>query len=61
MEFHAIILCGSGRRLNPLNSIAGSGLSKQSIPKALMPIGDKPALAHSLSWCERGGFSGTQS
>lgn len=58
MEFHAIILCGSGKRLAPLNSVTTRGVNKSTIPKALMPIGNIPVIANPLSWCEKAGFSG---
>lgn len=59
MEFHAIILCGSGKRLVPLNSVIPKGLEKLNVPKALMPVGNIPVIANSLNWCEKAGFPGT--
>ncbi|KAK9462218.1 nucleotide-diphospho-sugar transferase [Lipomyces oligophaga] len=48
MEFQAIILCGPGRGLEPLVS---------PLPKALLPIANKPMLYYPLEWCQRGGIS----
>lgn len=61
MEFHALILCGSGNKLRPLNSISKRNVEKTTVPKALMPIGDKPAITYTLDWCQKAGFSGMKS
>lgn len=53
MEFHAVILCGTGKNLSPLSSVRENGL-----PKALLPVANKPMLSYPLSWCEKAGFSG---
>ncbi|KAK9480864.1 nucleotide-diphospho-sugar transferase [Lipomyces japonicus] len=49
MDFQAIILCGPGEDLKPLVS--------QSLPKALLPIANKPMLYYALEWCQRGGIT----
>ncbi|KAK9248136.1 nucleotide-diphospho-sugar transferase [Lipomyces tetrasporus] len=49
MEFQAIILCGPGTGLAPLVS--------PSLPKALLPIANKPMLYYALEWCQRAGLS----
>ncbi|KAK9458108.1 nucleotide-diphospho-sugar transferase [Dipodascopsis uninucleata] len=49
MEFQAIILCGPGRDLAPLVSA--------SLPKALLPIANKPMIYYSLEWCQRAGIT----
>ncbi|KAK9322564.1 nucleotide-diphospho-sugar transferase [Lipomyces orientalis] len=49
MEFQAIILCGPGTGLEPLVS--------PSLPKALLPIANKPMLYYALEWCQRAGLS----
>lgn len=53
MEFHAVILCGHGHRLSPFSSVRSSGL-----PKALLPVANRPLLAHVLDWCGEDTFSG---
>lgn len=52
MEFHAIILCGPGRQLVPLSKERATG-----VPKALLPVANKPMVNHVLDWCERAFFS----
>ncbi|KAK9486619.1 nucleotide-diphospho-sugar transferase [Lipomyces starkeyi] len=49
MEFQAIILCGPGKGLEPLVS--------PLLPKALLPIANKPMLYYALEWCQRAGLS----
>ncbi|KAK9359407.1 nucleotide-diphospho-sugar transferase [Lipomyces starkeyi] len=49
MEFQAIILCGPGKGLEPLVS--------PLLPKALLPIANKPMLYYTLEWCQRAGLS----
>ncbi|KAK9235794.1 nucleotide-diphospho-sugar transferase [Lipomyces kononenkoae] len=49
MEFQAIILCGPGKGLEPLVS--------QFLPKALLPIANKPMIYYALEWCQRAGLS----
>lgn len=48
MEFEAVVFCGDGRRLGP---VAG-----ESMPKALLPVANKPLLAHALEWCQKAMF-----
>lgn len=51
MEFHAVILCGKGKALSPLSQVRTSG-----IPKALLPIANKPMIEYVLEWCEKAFF-----
>ncbi|PRT55681.1 Translation initiation factor eIF-2B subunit gamma [Wickerhamiella sorbophila] len=48
MEFEALVFCGDGRRLSP---VAG-----ESMTKAMLPVANKPLLAHTLEWCEKAMF-----
>lgn len=48
MEFEAVVFCGDGRRLSP---VAG-----ESMTKAMLPVANKPLLAHTLEWCEKALF-----
>ncbi len=51
MEFHAVICCGKGSGLNPLSMTRETG-----IPKALLPIGNKPMIEYVLEWCDKAPF-----
>lgn len=51
MEFHAVICCGKGVNLSPFSSARESG-----IPKALLPIGNKPMIEYVLQWCDQAPF-----
>lgn len=48
MEFQALILCGNGKRLNPVTG--------ETVPKALLPVANKPLVDHVLEWCQRASF-----
>ncbi|PKK79616.1 nucleotide-diphospho-sugar transferase [Rhizophagus irregularis] len=49
-EFQAIVLCGYGNRLYPLTE-------DNNIPKALLPLANKPMLHYVLDWLERAGIT----
>lgn len=51
MEFNAVIFCGEGHNLAPITSPGES-----SIPKALLPIANKPLIEYVLSWCDQAPF-----
>ncbi|CEP20770.1 unnamed protein product [Cyberlindnera jadinii] len=51
MEFHAVICCGKGTGLSPFSTVRESG-----IPKALLPIGNKPMIEYVLEWCDQAPF-----
>ncbi|CAH2350365.1 translation initiation factor eIF-2B subunit gamma [[Candida] railenensis] len=51
MEFHAFILCGSGKGLSPFSQSRTTGVSK-----ALLPIANKPMVEYVLEWCDRAFF-----
>ena len=53
LEFQAIILSGPGNSLYPLTNSASD-----SLPKALLPIGNKPLLEFVIEWIEEGGIYG---
>lgn len=52
MEFHAVIFCGKGARLDPFSNVRDTGITK-----ALLPIGNKPMIEYVLEWCDRAPFS----
>jgi translation initiation factor eIF-2B subunit gamma len=47
--FQAVILCGPGTSLYPFTGA-------EDLPKALLPIANKPMLHYPLEWCEDAGF-----
>lgn len=51
MEFHAVICCGTGKALSPFSKVRSTG-----VPKALLPIANKPMIEYVLDWCERAFF-----
>lgn len=51
MEFHAVILCGRGRALGPFTRVRATGL-----PKALLPVANRPMVEYVMEWCGRGFF-----
>ena len=50
--FQAVILCGPGTGLYPFT---------EDLPKALLPIANKPMLHYPLEWAEKAGFDCTLS
>jgi translation initiation factor eIF-2B subunit gamma len=50
-EFQVIIMSGYGANLYPLTC--------DSMPKGLLPIGNKPLLYYSLKWIEKTCIKGT--
>jgi hypothetical protein len=50
-EFQAVVLAGPGKDLYPLTP-------STSLPKALLPVGNKPIIDGVLRWIEEGGISG---
>ncbi|XJO71589.1 hypothetical protein BDV3_001075 [Batrachochytrium dendrobatidis] len=51
-EFQAVILAGFGSRLYPL-------ADGDSVPKALLPIANRPMIAYQLDWLEEANIRGT--
>lgn len=51
MEFHAVILCGPGKQLTPFSKQRATGL-----PKALLPLAQRPMYEYVLDWCEKAFF-----
>lgn len=51
MEFHAVILCGPGKALNPFSKVRATGTVK-----ALLPIANKPMIEYVLDWCAKAFF-----
>lgn len=51
MEFHAIICCGRGSALSPFSKVRSTG-----VPKALLPVANRPMIEYVLDWCERAFF-----
>lgn len=49
--FQAVILCGPGTSLHPF-----TGAEPGDLPKALLPVANKPMLHYPLEWCEKAGF-----
>lgn len=47
-EFQGIVLAGHGNRLSPLTESA-------SLPKALLPVANKPMIWYQLQWLEKAG------
>lgn len=56
-EFQAVILCGHGEDLYPLTAASGSS----GLPKALLPVANKPLVEGVLKWIEQAGLSGAAS
>lgn len=52
MEFTAIVVCGKGKALSPFSQIRSTG-----IPKALLPIANKPMVHYVLDWCLKANFA----
>lgn len=46
-----MILCGLGKQLTPFSQVRSTG-----IPKAVLPIANKPMVEYVLRWCELGFF-----
>jgi translation initiation factor eIF-2B subunit gamma len=69
-EFQAIILAGPGNGLypltNPISTFSFSNkdnnnnniLPNASLPKALLPVGNRPLIEFVLKWVEDGGILG---
>ncbi|CCK71329.1 translation initiation factor eIF2B subunit gamma KNAG_0G02730 [Huiozyma naganishii CBS 8797] len=70
MQLQAFIFCGEGERLEPFSvlrggdaaaagSSAGDGVDSQQVrlPKALLPIANRPMLEYVIDWCDQGDFS----
>lgn len=51
MEFNAVIFCGEGHNLSPLTTPGDS-----RIPKALIPVANKPLIEYVLKWCDQAPF-----
>ncbi|KAG6333563.1 hypothetical protein ID866_5525 [Astraeus odoratus] len=52
LEFLAVVLAGFGNELTPLTGDLGS----EPVPKALLPIANKPMIDYVLSWVEQSGI-----
>lgn len=50
--FQAIILCGPGASFSTFTS------TPKEIPKALLPIANRPMVWYPLEWCYRMGVTG---
>ena len=50
--FQALILCGPGASFSTFTS------SPKDIPKALLPIANRPMVWYPLEWCYRMGVTG---
>ncbi|KAK9768677.1 Translation initiation factor eIF-2B subunit gamma [Basidiobolus ranarum] len=48
-EFQAIVLAGHGNRMSPLTN-------EENLPKALLPVANKPLLWYPLNWLEKAGI-----
>lgn len=53
-EFQAIILSGYGSRMYPITE-------ESNLPKALLPIANKPMIYYSLQWLEKSNITGNVS
>lgn len=51
MEFHAVVLCGPGKQLTPFSKERSTGM-----PKALLPVANRPMVEYVLDWCEKAFF-----
>ncbi|KAG7918805.1 hypothetical protein KL905_003816 [Ogataea polymorpha] len=51
MEFHAVIFCGKGSGLSPISAVKETG-----VPKALLPVANRPMIQYVLEWCDRAPF-----
>lgn len=51
MEFHAVVLCGRGKQLAPFSRERSTG-----VPKALLPVANRPMVEYVLDWCEKAFF-----
>ncbi|KAG8963900.1 hypothetical protein FRC03_002456 [Tulasnella sp. 419] len=56
-EFQAVILAGTGTNLAPLtrNYLRGRTI-EETVPKALLPIGNKPMISFPLAWLDAAGI-----
>lgn len=48
MEFQSVIFSGPGRHLHPIST---------TVPKPLLPIGNKPMIEYALKWCAQAAFA----
>ncbi|KAG8981617.1 hypothetical protein FRB93_008505 [Tulasnella sp. JGI-2019a] len=57
-EFQAVILAGPGTNLSPLTQdyTRGHGI-KETVPKCLLPIGNRAMLSYPLAWLEAAGIT----
>lgn len=53
--FQALILCGPGASLSTFTS------TPKDMPKALLPIANRPMVWYPLEWCYRMGVTGMES
>ncbi|KAJ3318604.1 hypothetical protein HDU76_000788 [Blyttiomyces sp. JEL0837] len=51
-EFQAVVMCGGGSELFPLSE----GRLEHLLPKALLPVANKPMIAYQLQWIEDAGI-----
>ena len=48
LGFQAVILCGAGQGLYPFTQA-------EDVPKALLPLANRPMIYYALDWCEKAG------
>lgn len=52
MDLQAFIFCGKGFKLSPFSHINGDN----GIPKALLPVANRPMIEYVLDWCDQAQF-----
>ncbi|AMD21099.1 HEL182Cp [Eremothecium sinecaudum] len=52
MNFQAFILCGKGSKLSPFSDTRGD----RGVPKALLPVANRPMIEYVLDWCDQAQF-----
>ena len=51
-DFQAVILCGPGHQLH-------SFVDNELLPKAMLPVANRPMIFYPLTWLAQSGFQGT--
>ncbi|KAL3232685.1 Translation initiation factor eIF-2B subunit gamma [Nakaseomyces bracarensis] len=65
MQIQAFIFCGRGHELSPFAKHASNNdspmdasiLGSDTVPKALLPLANKPMLEYIIDWCDQANFS----